>query len=220
MLTCFCWTVPDTQELFISALSTLFYQILHQNHKTLNSPRGWPELSKRSPSIRRTMDTIKHLWTKGWDSMPSSGAKGWLNGRFDLISSPLESPPARMVSRAAGIDTGMTLSFPHHIEMSPAQDKRDEQTMTRAHFDARRKQNVSLVKQTDTGQHKYATWFTCITACCQARGWLFGALGGMWARSNCSVTLRLSSSRARVSCSKRASCSFTEARMLAAERTS
>lgn len=62
---------------------------------------------------------------------------------------------------------------------------------------------------------------TCMTTCCHASGWLVGGLlGGRLALSNCRVTLRRSSSRARVSCSKRASCSFTEARMLAAERTS
>lgn len=62
--------------------------------------------------------------------------------------------------------------------------------------------------------------FTCITTCCHGSGWLVGGLGGRLARSSCRLTLRRSSSRARVSCSKRASCSFTEARMLAAERTS
>lgn len=61
---------------------------------------------------------------------------------------------------------------------------------------------------------------TCITTCCHASGWLVGGFGGRLARSSCRVTLRRSSSRARVNCSKRASCSFTEARMLAAERTS
>jgi len=59
--------------------------------------------------------------------------------------------------------------------------------------------------------------FTCIPTCCHASGWLVGGLGGMLERSSCRVTVRRSSSRARVSCSKRASCSLTEAKMLAAE---
>lgn len=67
---------------------------------------------------------------------------------------------------------------------------------------------------------------TCRTSCCQAIGRgcplptippLF--MPGCWARSSCRATCRRSCSSARVSRSKRASCSFTEARMLAAECT-
>lgn len=105
-----------------------------------------------------------------------------------------------------------------HRKDSHQRQKGWAKTVKLAHSGGRRKQNVSLERQTSSAN--MPTWFTCITTCCQARGWLLGALGGMLARSNCSVTLRRSSSRARVSCSKRASCSFTEARMLAAERTS
>lgn len=71
------------------------------------------------------MDAIKDLWTKGWDLMASSGGKGWWNGRFDLISSPLESPAARR-TRTAGMDTGITLGFPHHKEMTKGMSKHDD----------------------------------------------------------------------------------------------
>lgn len=66
---------------------------------------------------------------------------------------------------------------------------------------------------------------TCRTSCCQAidKGCPLPTpllpMPGCWARSSCRATWRRSCSNARVSRSKRASCSFTEARMLAAECT-
>lgn len=66
---------------------------------------------------------------------------------------------------------------------------------------------------------------TCRTSCCQAvaRGCPLPMLqmlirsAGWLARSSCRETLRRSSSSARVSRSKRASCSLTDAKMLAAD---
>lgn len=67
---------------------------------------------------------------------------------------------------------------------------------------------------------------SCRTSCCQAigRGCPLPTIPpllmpGCWARSSCRATWRRSCSSARVSRSKRASCSFTEAKMLAAECT-
>lgn len=87
---CFCSTEPEIKRLFFSALSTLFYQIQqsqeHQNHKTVNSPHGRPELSKRSRSIRRTMEAIKDSWTKE-DGIQRQAVKERGDGSGGLISS-------------------------------------------------------------------------------------------------------------------------------------
>lgn len=77
-------------------------------------------LKERKFSYTLSATFNQNVGERRWDSMASSGGKGWWNGRFDLISSPLESPPARMVSRTAATDNRNYCKFPksHRKEIS------------------------------------------------------------------------------------------------------
>lgn len=134
----------------MGALSTLSYQI--QESQTSKSPDF-----KLSPWLTRAEQKVtfnqknhggyhRHVGKRRWDG------KQQRQRVMEQEVWPHQVASGVTAGQNGFKDTGITVSFPHHIEMSPAN------TMTWARVDGRRKQNMSFGEADGRGAAR-APWF-------------------------------------------------------------